>query len=160
MHEAKHYLKEASDVMRVADDLIDDDFVLFFEAEASMSLSEGHSSVAVADSGRALELCRRARGDEFWLTGWEHMLRGKAYAQQGDMNRASADMQMGLAIIEHALGCKNTMYLAAQIAYSQILDRTGLHAEAAQLRAAAEQARKDVFGTQCIGCTINIAGFR
>ncbi len=159
MHEAKQCLKQASDVMRVAHDLIDDDFVLFLETQASLAQGEGHTLAAVADFGRALDLCRRTRGEEHWLTGWEHLLRGKAYAQLQDMNGALADMREGLAIIEHALGRNNTMYLGAQIAYSQVLDRAGFHAEAAQLRAAAEQARKDAFGAQCIGCTINIAGF-
>ncbi len=160
LHEARAYLKQAVAEMKGAHDLVDDDLVLLFESQASVALAEGHASAAVANFERALELCRQTRGNEHWLTGWEHMLRGKAYAQLGDINRALADMREGLAILEHALGRTNTIYLAAQMAYSQVLDRAGLHAEAWQWRVAAEQAGKDLLGRQCFECTINVLGFR
>jgi hypothetical protein len=98
--------------------------------------------------------------DEHWITGWEHMLRGKAYARSGDMSRASADMREGLAILEHAVGRENRLFLAAQLAYSQVLDCSGLYAEAAQLRSAAEQGLKEFAGIQGVRCTISVAGFR
>jgi hypothetical protein len=69
-------------------------------------------------------------------------------------------MRMGLVILDHALGDKNPKYFMAQIAYSQILDRTGSHAEAAQVKAAAEQASKAFYRDQCVGCTISVAAFR
>jgi hypothetical protein len=69
-------------------------------------------------------------------------------------------MHEGLAILEHSLGRKNSKYLVSQVAYSQVLDKTGAHAEAARLRAAAEQTRKDLYGTLCAGCTISVASFR
>jgi tetratricopeptide (TPR) repeat protein len=160
MHEAERDLKQASDVVSAGHDLIGDDFVLLFETQGSLAVSKGHKSEAIADFGRALELCRRLRGEEHWLTGWEHMLRGKAYAQSGDMNAASVDMQEGLAIMEHTLARENTIYVAAQIAYSEVLDGRGLHAEAAQLRTVAEQTCKHDLVTRCTRYAINITALR
>jgi tetratricopeptide (TPR) repeat protein len=160
VHEAKRYLNRASDEMKLARDLVDDDLVLLFETQAWVALAEGHPSAAVAGYQRALEVCTRSRGEQHWLTGWEHMLRGKAYAESGDTKTALADMREGLAILDHALGPKNPTYFLAQIAYSQVLERAGLREEAARLRATAEQARKDLYGSECVGCTITVAGFR
>jgi tetratricopeptide (TPR) repeat protein len=160
IHDAKKYVKQAFGEMKLVPDPMGDDLVLLVETQASLALGEGQSSAALAGFQRALELCRQTRGDDYWLTGWEHMLRGKAYAQLGDINRALADMREGLAILEQALGRRNAMYLGAQMAYSQILDRAGLHAEALQLRAASAQASKDLVGRECFECTINVVGFR
>jgi tetratricopeptide (TPR) repeat protein len=159
-HQAAGYLKRASVELKSAPDLTDDDFALFFEAQAWLALSEGHSFVAVDYFQRALEISRRTRGEDHWLTGWGHILRGKAYAQSGNLNASLADMQEGLTILDRALGRKSLKYVAAELAYSRILDQSGSHEEAARLRTSAELAGKDFFGGQCPSCTINVAGFR
>jgi hypothetical protein len=69
-------------------------------------------------------------------------------------------MQTGLTILDHALGQKNPKYFVAELAYSRVLDQFGLHAEAAQIRAAGEKAWKEYYGSHCTGCTINVAAFR
>ncbi|HEY1659292.1 MAG TPA: hypothetical protein VGG14_13150, partial [Candidatus Sulfotelmatobacter sp.] len=78
----------------------------------------------------------------------------------GNLNASLADMREGLIILDRALGRKSLKYLAAQLAYSQILDRSGSHAEAARMRASAELAGKDFFSEQCPSYTISVAGFR
>jgi tetratricopeptide (TPR) repeat protein len=158
--EARKYVKRATDEMKQAQDLVDDDFAVFCETEAWLALAEGHPSAAAAKYGRSLEIVKRTRGEQHWLTGWDYMLRGKAYAQSGDTEKALADMGKGLTILEHTLGVRNPKYFAAQLAYSQALDRAGSHAEAAQVNAAAQQAIKAFYRDQCIGCTINVAAFR
>jgi len=157
---ARRYVEQAAEEMKSAHDLADDDYIVFLETQGKLALIEGRSSAAVENFQRALELCQRTRGGEHWLTGWEYVLRGKAYAEAGDLNGAATDMRKGIAILDHALGRKSINYLAAVIAYSQLLDRTGSRAEAAQLRAAAETISKELFGRQCLGCTINVADFR
>ena len=159
-HEAYKYLQRASDEAKLAPDLIDDDKALFFETQGWLAVAQHDAPTAIAAYQHALELVERSRGEQHWLTGWEHMLLGKAYAQSGDLNSALAGMRKGLSILDHALGQRNPKYFAAEVAYSQVLDRIGLHAEATQMRATAEQASKDYYGRQCPGCTINIAGFR
>ena len=160
MRAARRYLERASQEMRLSPDLVADDLAILSETQAWLALAEGHASVAVAGFRRALEIVSRQHGEQHWLTGWEYMLCGKAYAQSGDLDRALENMRKGLAIIDHALGANNPKYFVAQIGYSQLLDQTGSHREAAQLRGAAEQASKDFYRGQCPGCTINVAGFR
>ena len=160
IREAKNYLKRAADEMKQAHDLVDDDFAILCETEAWLALAEDHPSTAAAKYGRSLEIVKRTRGEQHWLTGWEYMLRGKAYARSHDTEKALADMDKGLIILKHTLGDRNPKYFAAQLAFSQVLDRAGSHAEAAQVNAAAQQALKAFYRDQCIGCTINVAAFR
>ena len=160
IREAKKYVKRATDEMKQAHDLADDDFAVFCETEGWLALAEGHPSTAAVKYGRSLEIVMRTRGEQHWLTGWEYMLRGKAYAQSGNTDKALADMGKGLTILANALGDRNPKYFAAQLAYSQVLDRAGSRVEAAQINAAAQQAIKAFYRDQCIGCTINVAAFR
>jgi tetratricopeptide (TPR) repeat protein len=160
LREARAHLKQAVGEMKIASDLVDDDRMAFMETQALIEMREGHASAAVAGFRNALELCVKTQGEQHWLAGWQHVLRGKAYFEAGDTSSALADAQKGLLILEHALGIKNPTYVASQLFYSQVLERAGLRDEGARLRAAAEQARKDLYNGQCTGCTINVAGFR
>jgi tetratricopeptide (TPR) repeat protein len=157
---AKELLRKASDEMKSAPDITDDDLTLFSETQAWVSLAEGQASAAVAGFQRALDMCLRSRGEHHWLTGWEFIQLGKAYAQSGDLDSAVANMQKGLTILDHTLGHANLKYFTAEMAYSQVLDRAGSHAEAARLREAARVEGKDFYGHPCPGCTINAVAFR
>jgi hypothetical protein len=68
-------------------------------------------------------------------------------------------MRQGVAILDHTLSRQNPHYLAAELAYSRILDATGSHAEAARIKASAETLLNDVHRKQCAGCTISVAAF-
>jgi tetratricopeptide (TPR) repeat protein len=160
IREADQYLQKASDEAKVSPDLIDDDKALFFETQGWLADTEHHAPAAVAAYQHALELVERSRGEQHWLAGWEHMLLGKAYAESGDFRSALANMQTGLTILDHALGQKNPKYFTSELAYSRVLDQFGRHAEAAQMRSAAEKTSKDYYGSKCAGCTINVAAFR
>jgi len=160
VHEAHQYLQKASAAAMASPDLIDDGRVFFFEIQGWLAIAEHHIPAAVAAYQHALELVERSRGEQHWLAGWERMLLGKAYAESGDFRSALANMKTGLTILDHALGQKNPKYFAAELAYSRLLDQSGLHVEAAQMRAAAEKASKDYYGSQCAGCTTNVAAFR
>jgi tetratricopeptide (TPR) repeat protein len=160
VREAHRYFQKASEEAELAPDLTDDDKAFFLETQGWLAVAEHHAPAAVAAYQRALELVERSRGEQHWLAGWEHMLLGKAYADSGDFRSALANMQAGLTILDHALGQKSPKYFTAELAYSQVLDQVGEHAEAAQMRAHAEKAGKGYFGSQCAGCTINVAAFR
>lgn len=160
VRKAKQYLRQASDEMKLAAELTDDDLAVFYETQGWLAMVEGNPSLAVEEYRRALELCEHTHGEEHWLVGWEKILRGRAYFKSGNKDRALADMSDGLAIIGHALGRKNPKYAVAELAYAHVLDRTGSHAQAAQLRVAAKQAGTDLSHGQCIGCTIDIWAFR
>lgn len=158
--EAHRYLQKASNEAKASLDFIDDDKAFFFETQGWLAIAEHQAPAAIAAYQQALELIERSRGEQHWLAGWEHMFLGKAYAESGDFRSALANMQTGLATLDHALGQKNPKYFAAELEYSRVLDQFGLHVEAVQMRAAAEKARKDYYGGQCVGCTINVAAFR
>lgn len=160
VREAHEYLQKASDEAKASTDLTDDDNAFFLETQGWLAITEHHSPAAAAAYQHALELVERCRGEQHWLAGWDHMLLGRAYAESGDFRSALANMQTGLTILDHALGQKNPKYFAAELAYSRVLDQFGMHAEAAQMRAAAEKANKDYYGSQCTGCTISVAAFR
>jgi tetratricopeptide (TPR) repeat protein len=160
LHEAKEYIKQASDEMKSAHDLIDDDLAKLYETKGWMELTSGHASAAVKSFQHALELSTRTRGEQHWITGWEHILRGRAYAQAGNVDNALEDLHTGLAILDHALGQTSLKYFAAELTYAQVLDRAGLHTEAAAMRTAAQQAIKDFYGNPCARCTINVVAFR
>jgi hypothetical protein len=68
-------------------------------------------------------------------------------------------MRQGSAILDRTLSRQNPRYLVAEIAYSRILDATGSHAEAAQIKAAAEPLLKDIYRRQCAGCTVSATAF-
>lgn len=160
IHEAERYLQSASDEAKASPDLTDDDLAYFLEIQGCLAIAEHHAPAAVTAYQHALELVERSRGEQHWLAGWEHMLLGRALAASGDLGNALANMQAGLNILDHGLGQKNPKYFAAELAYSRVLDQSGLHAEAAQFRAASEKASKDYYGGQCVGCTISVAAFR
>jgi tetratricopeptide (TPR) repeat protein len=160
LRESSKYLKAASEEMKSASDLTDDNRAFFLETQGLVELSEKRPAAAIESFQHALQICRQNLGKNHWLTGWEYILRGKAYAESGDLSASSADMRDGLAILKQALGPKSRKYLFAELAYSKILDQSGSHAEAAQLRESAETAEKDSFGKQCPSCTINVAAFR
>jgi tetratricopeptide (TPR) repeat protein len=137
---ARKYLQSVPEEMRLTHDLRDDDLAFIYETQAWLARAEGHFSAAIAGYQRSLELC-------------------KAYALSGDIEKAFADMREGLGIMGQALGRENPRYFVAQIAYAAVLDQAGLKEQAAQWRAAAEQAQKDFYRSQCVGCTINVAAF-
>lgn len=160
LQEARADVDLAANEMKFAPDLVDDDRMAFMETQALLEMREGDASAAVAGFQDALELCIKTMGEQHWLAGWQHILRGKAYLEAGNASSALVDAQQGVLIIDHALGMKSPLSIASQLFYSQVLERTGSREEGARLRAAAEQARKDLYGGQCPGCTINVAGFR
>jgi tetratricopeptide (TPR) repeat protein len=160
LSDAREYMRRAAEVVESAHDVTDDDLAVFSETQGWLQLVSGHASAAVTAFQHALDLSTRTRGEQHWIVGWEYTLRGRAYAQACDTTNAMADMQTGLAILGHTLGRTSLKYSAAALVYAQMIDHAGEHAEAMRLRAAAQQAIKDFYGSPCVGCTINVAAFR
>jgi hypothetical protein len=101
----------------------------------------------------------KRHGEEHPYTGWGYLLLGDAHAEAGQLTTALEEMRQGIAILDRTLSRQNPRYLVAEIAYSRVLDATGSHAEAAQIKAAAEPLLKDIYRRQCIGCTVSAAAF-
>ena len=160
IREARWYLREASNEAKASPDFNDDEKAFIFEIQGWLAIAEHQAPAAIAAYQQALQLVERSRGGQHWLAGWERMLLGKACAESGDLSGALANMRTGLTILDQQLGRNSPKYFAAELEYSRVLDRLGSHTEAAQMRAAAEKASKDYYGSQCAGCTINVGAFR
>jgi tetratricopeptide (TPR) repeat protein len=146
VHEASKYLSRAEEEAELATDVTDDSKLFMLEVQGWLAVEERNTATAVADYKRAIEISMQLHGERHWLTGWEYMLLSKAYAQAGEMDHALWNAQEGLEIIEQGVGTKSPEYFAAEISYSQLLDRSGAHLQAARLKADAEQAKKEFYG--------------
>ena len=158
-HDAEKYLAHAQQEELLASDLDADGRAAISSRQGWLAKIEGRTAESVAAYQRALELWKSQHGEEHPFTGWGLMLLGDAIA---DAESASArdDMERGLAIIARTLGRNNPRYLAGQIAYSRVLDRTGAHTQATRLKADAERRLQDLYHDRCLGCTISVAAFR
>jgi tetratricopeptide (TPR) repeat protein len=158
---AKEYLRRVSEEKKLTREPIDDEeLVLFFETQGLLALRERDMLGAVTSFESSLQACLRSRGERDWLTGWERILCGRAYALTGETPRALAEMREGLSILDDAVGRKNPMYLAAQVSYSVVLERDGEHEEAVRMRSTAEQSLKELCPRQCSDYTIDVAHLR
>jgi hypothetical protein len=78
---------------------------------------------------QALDLSRRVHGEEHPFTGWNYLLLGQSHAEAGQLTTALEEMRQGIAALDRMLGHQNPRYLAAEMAYSHVLDATGSHTE-------------------------------
>lgn len=95
---------------------------------------EGNSLTAIFDYNQALSFqpCKNCM-----LAGWDYVLLGKAYSDDGQLTAALENMRKGLAILGDTGGQHSSTYLAAEIAYAKVLDSSGEHAESKELKNAA-----------------------
>ena len=91
------------------------------------------------------------------LTGWGYMLLGKSYAQAGQNAVAMEEMRKGLRILEQSTGTNSVKFLAAEIAYSRVLDRSGAHTEATRLKDSAVQGLAKLNRDACPRCSVSVA---
>jgi len=157
---ARDYLEKATSEAHAAGDSNPADRAGYALTEGWLALEEKNFPEALNASQRSLDLCKLAYGENNFLTGWSFMLFGKALAQEGRLDEGLAKMRQGLTIIDRSMGRQNPKYWTAEIAYSQVLDLSGSHSEAAQLRNNAEHALKDLYGRQCRGCTISVSALQ
>jgi tetratricopeptide (TPR) repeat protein len=153
------YLERAVKEAHVARDLDDDDRAAIASLQGWEALFHDDFTLGVGRYRQALDLWRRRHGEEHPYTGWGHLLLGDANAKAGQLTTALGEMKQGVAILDRTLGRQNPRYLLAEIAYSRVLDATGSHLEAAQIKAAAEPLLNDINPSKCAGCTISAAAF-
>jgi tetratricopeptide (TPR) repeat protein len=111
---------------------------------------------AVSDYSAALRACQTLYGPNHVLTGWAHLLVGRAQAADHDLPAGLASMQIGLAILKETIGTNNARYLTGQLAYSSLLDDAGSHAEAIRISAAANQSMQSLHGQECPQCSVSV----
>jgi tetratricopeptide (TPR) repeat protein len=156
----RKYLERAMKEARLANDLDDDDRAAIASLKGWQAQFDGDLAMSVTSYRQSLDLLRKRHGEEHPSTGWGYLLLGEAHAEAGQLTTALGEMRQGLAILDRTLSRQNPHYLVAEIAYSRVLDATGSHSEAAQIKAAAEPLLKDIYSRQCAGCTVSATAFR
>lgn len=146
--------------MKFTSNLDNDDIATIYSTRGWIEELESKPQLARFDYQYALELWEKEHGNKYASVGWGHMLLGKTYAEVGNLTEAAAHMRSGLSILSQTSGIRSARYLTAEIAYSHLLDQTGLHDEAAKLRDTAEQGIREVYRAQCAGCAISAESFR
>jgi len=157
VHPAKKYFQKATSEVSLAGDWPLQDRAAYALTQGWLALEEKHSTEAVQAYERSLELYRTGYGDSHFLTGWAYVLLGDARSQAGQVEEALRNMRQGVAILDRALGRQNPMYWVAQIAYSQVLDVAGSHSAASQLRESGQEALKNLYQQQCLGCAVSVS---
>jgi tetratricopeptide (TPR) repeat protein len=153
--EGKEYLSRALQQAGMASGLDQDFYAAVWSAQGWLALLDKDTATAITAYAQAVKLWSGAHGERHVLTGWGYMLLGKSYAQAGQNNKALEQMQKGLKILDQAIGSSDPKYLAAQISYSQVLDQSGKHDQAAHLKRSAQQALKRLSRDACENCTVS-----
>ena len=158
--EGRRYLERAIKEAQSAKDLDDDDLAAIASMQGWLAQLKGDLTTCVSRYRQSLELLIKRHGEEHPSVGWGYMVLGRAHADAGDVTTALSEMKQGRAILGRTLDNRNPTYLTAEIAYSHVLDATGAHAEAAQIKTIAEQQLKKGLSRQCNNCTISAAAFQ
>jgi tetratricopeptide (TPR) repeat protein len=160
IREGQKYLKQTAEEMKVATGLTGDDLATIYSTQARYATVHGDTSAAIAGYEHSLQILKGVHDVNNPVLGWEYLLLGIAYADANRFEDALREMRQGLSTLDRTWGRKDSRYLEAEIAYSQVLDRSGDHKPAALLRAADEATLKDLQRTKCAGCTISADAFR
>jgi tetratricopeptide (TPR) repeat protein len=156
----RRYLERAIKEAQLANDLDDDDLAAIASMRGWLAQLDGDLATSVLRYRQSLDLVTKRHGEEHPFVGWGYMLLGRAHADVGELTTALPEMNRGLAILGRTLNNQNPKYLAAEIAYSHVLDATGAHQEAAQIRTSAERQWKEGLSRRCSNCTISAAAFQ
>jgi len=156
----KRYLSRALQEAKLGCGLDEDFLATISSTQAWLAQIDGNTGAAISGYARAVSLWTEQHGERHMLTGWGYMLLGKSYAQGGQEDLALETMRKGLSILSQTMGSKNPKYVASEIAYSQVLDKSGAHAEAAHLKDAAEKDLADFYRNKCMDCRVSVAAFQ
>jgi tetratricopeptide (TPR) repeat protein len=158
--EGKKYIELTTDEMKVAPELNATDLASIFSTQALFASLSGNPSAAISGYEHALQILKGMYKADSPVLAWEYLSLGLAYADANRFEDALREMRQGLSILDRMWGRNVPRYLEAEIAYSQVLNRSGDHKAAASLRTADETALKDLKRTQCALCTISADAFR
>jgi len=125
-----------------------------------LAIATGRYRDGVAAYSAALEKCRGELGEGNAITGWSYLLLGKAQRLNHNVLEAKSDMQKGLAILKMTEGTNSLRYLAGELAYSELLERAGSHAEAARINSDANTTIRNMGSSHCAQCTVSVWGLR
>lgn len=111
---------------------------------------------AVADYESALNACRQTYCEKDMMCGWLHVSLGEAQASDHDFTAALRNMNAGLEILKNTIGTANLSYVAAELTYSEILERAGSHEESLRISSAANASLKGLQSHECAQCSVSV----
>ena len=154
---AREYLSCAIEASKVASGLTEDFFAALSSTQGWLNETDNNYAAAESEYQRALMLWKHQHGEQHFLVGWGYMLLGKANAGAGDMTNALDNMRKGLGILGNTAGTANIKYLVAELAYSEVLNVSGAHTSARELKTKTESALQNFFRDRCIRCRTSAA---
>jgi len=140
--EAHTCMTHAIAELRLVTDPSPDETQTITTTQAKIAQIDGDSRAAIAGYQQALSLSKQSHGEQHPETAMLYVLLGDAYLQAGDVASARQVTTRGLTLLEASTSRQSRRYLAAQLAYSKILDASGFHDEASKLRKEAQTAMK------------------
>jgi tetratricopeptide (TPR) repeat protein len=155
--EAQRDLEKADEEEQLALNRSDDFIAALDSTKGWLAELEGNTSTAIINYTQSVAF-RRCKS--CMLTGWQYVLLGKAYADDGQVTAGLNNMRKGLTILGDTAGLHSRRYLAAQIAYAQVLDASGERAESAALKVAAERELHALDHEQCASCRESLVANR
>jgi tetratricopeptide (TPR) repeat protein len=160
LRESRKYIQQAFAEMKLAGRLDDDELAAMYSNRASVDMKSGDPAAALSGFQHALKLWIGRFGEEHPRTGVGYVLLGNADTAVRNNDLALSEVQHGIAILDRTLGPKNPTTLQAQFALARALEANGDRPTAILTRFTANQALRDIAGSQCSGCTITAEAFR
>ncbi len=158
--EAHKYMARSIAESQLATNILADETVALLTTQARIAQIDGDPSTAIAEYQHALALWKQSHDDQYPETAWLYVLLGGACLQAGDTASARQMTSRGLSLLEATSGRQNTLYLAAELAYSKVLDASGSHDEASKYRKEAQAGLHASPGRQQAQSEISISALR
>jgi tetratricopeptide (TPR) repeat protein len=158
--DAKKYLESSENEVNATAGAKEQLLADLYGTSGWLASATGKRKEAVEDYKRSLDACEHQFGNQHPLTGWAYLLLGKAIAEDANVEEGMSRIRSGLAILEATVGRQDLRFLAGEIAYSKLLDRSGAHAESARLAAEARQEIDSRTRGQCLNCTVSLWSFQ
>lgn len=145
---------------KLANDITTSELAALATTQGRIAELDGDPRTAISDFQHALDLWQQSHQDQLPKTAWLYVLLGSAYLQAGDVSNARQNTTRGLSMLEASSGRETPRYFAAQIAYSKVLDASGAHDEAANLRKAAQASLNTGTDQQRAKSEISVSALR
>jgi tetratricopeptide (TPR) repeat protein len=151
---AQLWLDKAIQESKLAPTLGNDFYAFVTSSQAWLAELRGNTPAAIAGFQKEIDYLTRSQDEQNPSLGWAYMVLGKAYLKNGNSRDGLGNMRKGFSILLQTVGAGNPRYLLAQVAYAEALDSAGMHDQAIQARADAEQKLRGLYKEQCTQCRI------
>ncbi len=138
--EAHKCMTRAIGELQRATSVSPDETSAFAATQGRIAELDGDPRTAIAEYQQSLGLWTQSHPNEHLETGWLSVLLGGAYLQAGDIATARSLISRGLSLLEASSARQSTLYFAAELAYSKVLDAAGAHGEASRFRKEAQSS--------------------